>query len=114
MGEIRKAKDLTAPKHNYLPGAEHYTEAVSCASTQEFPSILWNQKAHYRARESSPLVPTLSQTNPVHTTPSYLKSILMLSTHLRLCLPSLFTSGFTTNNIYIFLFIAFLQSTQDT
>jgi hypothetical protein len=46
-------------------------------------------------------VPILSQIKPVHTT----RSILILSIHLRLGLPSsLFHSGFPTNNLYTFLF----------
>jgi hypothetical protein len=70
-------------------------EAASCAATEEFPKILWNPKVHYHVQKSPPLVPILNQINPVHTTPSYLRSILILSTHLCLCLPSgLFPSGF--------------------
>jgi hypothetical protein len=43
------------------------------------------------------------ESNPYH--PSYLRSILILSTHLRLGLPSgLFRSGFPTNILYVFLF----------
>jgi hypothetical protein len=70
-------------------------EAASCASTHECPRILWKTKVHYRVHNSPPQVPILSQINPVRPTPFYLRSILILSIHLRLGLPSgLFLSGF--------------------
>jgi hypothetical protein len=73
--------------------------AANSAATQEIPSILWNPKVHYRVHKSPPLVPNLS---PIH--PIYLRSILILSTHLRLGLPNgLFRSGFPTNILYAFL-----------
>jgi hypothetical protein len=79
-------------------------EATSCAATQELPNILWNPKVHHCVHKSPPLVPILRQINPVHTTPSYLRSILILSTHLCLGLPrSLFPSGILTNILYAFL-----------
>ena len=49
-----------------------------------------------------PPVPILSQIDPVHTPhPTFWRSILILSTHLRLGLPSgLFSSGFPTKTLY--------------
>jgi hypothetical protein len=78
--------------------------AANCAATQELSSILRNPKVHHRVHKSPPLVSILSQIDPVHTIPSYLKSILILPTHIRLGLPSgLFLSGFPTNIPYAFL-----------
>jgi hypothetical protein len=62
-----------------------FSGAVNSAATQEFPRILWNPKVYYRYK-SPPLVPILSQVNPYH--PNSLRSILILSTHLRIGLPS--------------------------
>jgi hypothetical protein len=54
-------------------------EAANCAATQDLPSILWYLKVHYRVHKCPPLVSILSQIYPVHTTPSYLRSISILS-----------------------------------
>jgi hypothetical protein len=81
-------------------------EATSCPAIQEFPNILWNPKVHYRVHKSPLLVPILGQISPFHITPSYsLRSILVLSSHLRLRVPSgLFPYGFTARTLYAFLF----------
>jgi hypothetical protein len=77
-------------------------ETASCATTQKHSSILWNPKVHCHVHKSPPLVSILSQIDPVHTTPSNLRYIFILSTHLCLGLPSvLFPSGFPTNIPYM-------------
>jgi hypothetical protein len=79
-----------------------YWEANRFAACQEIPRVLWNSKVHYRIHKGPPPVSTLSQPNPVHTPhPTSWRSILILSSHLRLGLPSgLFPSGFPTKPLY--------------
>jgi hypothetical protein len=59
----------------------------SCPTTEEIPSIICNPKVHYRVYKSHPLAPILRQINPFHTSPTYLRSTLILFLHLCLCLP---------------------------
>jgi hypothetical protein len=79
------------------------TREANCAATRELPSTHWNSKVHYRIHKNTPLVPILSQANPVHTTLSYLSKIhLNIIPHVRLFLPSgLFPSGLPTSNLYL-------------
>jgi len=60
-------------------------EANWFATSQEIPLISRNPKVHYRTHKRSPSVSILGQPNP-H--PTSRRSILILSTHLRVGLPS--------------------------
>jgi len=73
-------------------------EANRFSAIQEIPQFLWNPKLHYRIHKCQPPVPMQSQIDPVHNPyPTSWRTILILSSHLRLDLPSvLFPSGFPT------------------
>ena len=76
-------------------------EANWFAANQEIPRISRNPKVHYHIHKRPPPVSILGQPNPVHIPTSHLPEILILSTHLRLGLPSgLFPSGFPTKTLY--------------
>ena len=72
------------------------------SDTQEIPRILWNPKVHYSIHKCPPSVPILSHINPAHAPHSTSwRSILILSSHLRLTLPNgLVPSAFPTKTLY--------------
>ena len=73
-------------------------EANRSSASQEFFCILWNPKVHYRIHKSRVLVPILRWIDPVHSRhPTFQRSVLILSSHLCLGLPSgLLPSDFST------------------
>ena len=91
----------------YAVTLQECTHPTRFSVTQEILHILWNPKVHYRLHKCLPPVPILSQLDPVHTPPhpTSWRSILILSSHLRQCLPSgLFPSGFLTRTLYSTLY----------
>ena len=84
-----------------LHGAESFIRSFS--ASQEIPRILWNSMVHCSIYKCPPPVSFLSQIKLVHAPPhpTFLRSILKLSSHLRLGLPSgLFPSGFPAKTLY--------------
>jgi hypothetical protein len=60
-----------------MHGDAPFLGAATYIATQELPYILWNPKVHYRVHKSPPLVHILRQISQVHTTPPYLRTILV-------------------------------------
>ena len=92
--------------HNYSVEQSPSWEAKRFSASQEIPRSLWNPNVHFHIQKCPPTVPIpsqLFQSIPPH--PTSWRSILILSSHLRLSLPSgLFPSGFLTKNpVYTFL-----------
>ena len=87
---------------NYSIEQRPSSDANRFAARQEFSRILWNPKVHYGIHKWPPSIPILSQLDPVHAPHSTSwRSILILSSHLCLVLPSgLVPSDFPTQTLY--------------
>jgi hypothetical protein len=59
-------------------------KANSASGSPEISHIFWNPRDPFCIHKHLPLVPTLSQMNPVHKLPPYFRSILIVSYHLHL------------------------------
>jgi len=102
---FEKRHKLRLELTNKLLGAESFWEADSHSASQEIRCLLWNPKIHYYVHNSPSLVPILYQMNPDDNLPPIsLRSILILSSQLRLILSSgLFPSDVPAKILYAFL-----------
>ena len=87
---------------NYSMEQSPSWETNRLSTSQEISRILQNPKVHYRIHKCPPL--SLSWTSSIQSIPlhpTFWRSILILSFHLHLGLPSgLFPSGFPTKTLY--------------
>jgi len=67
---------ITQNKMSYLHWAESFLRK---SASQAIPPILWNMKFHNWVYKSTPMVPILSQVNPVYNFPPYFFKITLLS-----------------------------------
>jgi hypothetical protein len=78
------------------------SKSSSHSASQEIIHLTWNPDIHYHTRKSLPLFPLLDQMDPHNTLFSQIHVNIIF--HLWLGLPSgLFSSGFLTKNLYVFL-----------
>jgi hypothetical protein len=75
-------------KWNKVHGAKSFWEAKSFSTSQQIHRILWNPKVHYRTHKRQQTLSILSQSNPVHASPSH-----YLKIHFNITLP--FTTRFS-------------------
>ena len=75
-------------------------EANQFEASQHIPHILWNQKVHYHIHKGPPTSPNwTSSIQSIHPHPTSWRSILILSSHLCLCLPSGLSLRFPHQNL---------------
>jgi len=102
MDDLIKTQPLLTYLFTYSMQHSPSWETNRFSASQEIPRILCNPKVHYRIHKCPPLVPILSQLDPVHTPTSH-----FLNIHLNIILTStpgsckwFFPSGFPTKTLY--------------
>jgi hypothetical protein len=90
-------------RQKQLHAAEFLWEADTCSIRQDFPSIIWNTKVHYRVHIGQQLIPISSHMNQIHTL-----AFVLFKIHFNVITLSAFRRGlyvgFPTNILYKFMF----------